>query len=450
MTRHLPDRVRRRLLAVVGAVLVTASTTGCATPLTETIGAGPEWGWTRQAAPLSLGVTHMEYSLAPSDPPDARARGEAILRGAGRFQNQHLMGFGVLNPEPSPGVEDWRSLDTRMALIRATGGTPVLTLAGAPDWMKGGAAGTTDWSRIEAAPLPRFYDDFARLCAKAVARYPDVRVVQVWNEFKGFYDPATNTWDAAGYTRLYDLVRAAVKAVRPDIAVGGPYIPLDAWADPGAGGAPSTLRGPWGITDRRALDVVEYWLARSSGAEFLAVDGGSGTRDAGLITSPSQGAERFGALTRWLRARSTLPIWWSEFYPEIDPTGGKGDAASPQRAAVTLETVAALARAGATTALLWQPQQSASFPYAALWTDTADGDGGRPTALTPGWTWLAPRLERGGVDLGRSPDGRLLAFRAADGMLLVNASPGALSVDGAGSDTLTLAGFGTVIVPAAA
>ena len=38
--------------------------------------------------------------------------------------------------------------------IRRSGGTPVITLCCAPDWMKGGRAGDTDWTGIEADPFP--------------------------------------------------------------------------------------------------------------------------------------------------------------------------------------------------------------------------------------------------------------------------------------------------------
>jgi hypothetical protein len=162
-----------------------------------------------------------------------------------------------------------------------------------------------------------------------------------------------------------------------------------------------------------------------------------------MLTSPAQAGERFAALSTWVRERTTLPLWWAEFYPE--PADTDDAAASPARSTVTLQAVAAMARAGVATALLWQPQESATFPYAALWTDTSSSDGGRPTALTAPWTWLAPRLERGEVELGRSPDGRLLLFRGPDGTLAVNTSAGAVSL--AGSDVV-LDPFGTAVLDA--
>ncbi|MEJ2864279.1 hypothetical protein [Actinomycetospora flava] len=432
--------MRPLLTALVLAVVVLVS---CGAGAGSTA-PGPDWGWVAQERPLSLGVTHMQYSLDAFGDPSAVARGREILRGAGRWQNQHLMGFGVQNPEPSPGVRDWTSLDARMRLIAGTGGTTVLTLAGAPDWMKGGAPGATDWAEIETAPEPEHFDDFARLSADAVARYPQVAAVQVWNEFKGFHDAATNTWDAAAYTDLYNRIHRAVKQVRPDVLVGGPYVPLDAWSADGRGGTPSDVRGPWGVTDGRALDAVSYWLAHYDGADFLTIDGGTGTKDAGLITTPTRGVDRFAALTRWLRERSDLPIWWAEFYPEPADTETRSD--TPQRAVMALEAVAAFARSGVDTALLWQPQAGEPLRHAALWTDVATAAGGTPTPLTEPWTWLAPRLARGEVEVGRSPDTRLLGFRAADGVLVVNSSAESASV-ATTAGPLDLPGYATAVLP---
>ena len=59
----------------------------------------------------------------------------------------------------------------------------------------------------------------------------------------------------------------------------------------------------------------------------------------------------------------------------------------------------------------------------ALWTDATKDDGGQPLPLTQAWQFLVPRLATGGVEIGRSasrPD--LLAFRADDGVVVVNLS----------------------------
>ncbi len=153
--------------------------------------------------------------------------------------------------------DDWTTLDRRVALIERSGGTPVITLCCAPDWMKGGRAGETDWTRLEVAPDPAHFGDFAALAAAVARRYPTVEYFQVWNELKGFFDPATNRWDAGGYTELYNRVYDAGKRVRPDARVGGPYVVLES-APADAQDHPADLAGTWGMIDQRGLDVVTY------------------------------------------------------------------------------------------------------------------------------------------------------------------------------------------------
>jgi hypothetical protein len=326
------------------------------------------------------------------------------------------MGFGTLNPEPAPGQYDWSTLDQRMQLVKATGGRTVLTLCCSPDWMKGGAPGQTDWSQLETAPEPAHFDDFAALAAQAVQRYPQIERVLVWNELKGFYNSALNRWDYEGYTELYNKVYTAVKAVRPDVQVGGPYVVMTS-LDPGSPDS-SDVRGPWGVADQRALDVVDYWLANNVGADFIAVDGGTATRNDTVTTPADAAASKFADLTAWIRQRSPLPVWWAEFYPDV-PSGEDGGPTSQASAASTLAVLAAYAQSGVSVALLWGPQ-GADLGFSALWTDSTKSDGGRPTPLTAPWQWLVPRLAAGDVSVGHSPNLPILAFRAPDGLLLVN------------------------------
>ena len=402
-------------LVALLAVVLAACTSG------QPVDTGPDaptghWRWTPQADRLQLGVTHTRKSLDPHHPDGARDRGFAILEHGAVWQNHHLMGFGTLNPEPAPGEYDWESLDRRMRLTEDTGARTVLTLCCAPDWMKGGAPGATDWSRLEDDPLPAYFADFAALAAAAVQRYPQVERVLVWNELKGFYRSDLNRWDQEGYTALYNEVYRAVKSVRPDVKVGGPYVVLTS-LDAGQPNA-SDLRGPWGAIDSRALAVVDHWLAHKAGADFVAVDGNTKTREGTRPVNVDVGARKYAAVDRWLRARTDLPIWWAEFYPDV-PDGVAAGPQSPATAAATLAAVAAYAETGARAALLWGPQAD-DIAYAALWTDSTEPGGGRPTPLTAAWRWLVPRLADGRVQVGRSPDRSVVAFRADDGQVLVN------------------------------
>jgi hypothetical protein len=434
------------MLAVLTTALVGCSGPSAPPPpvseqTLRAIEADDGFAWEQQAAPLDLGVTHTQNSLDSHHPSEATERGVDILSDDGAiWENHHLMGFGTTNPEPSPGDYDWETLDSRMELTERTGNRTVLTLCCAPDWMKGGTEGETDWDALEDNPLPEFYDDYAALAAAAVERYPQVERVMVWNELKGFYNHDENRWDYEGYTEFYNQVYTAVKDVRPDVQVGGPYVVLTS-LDPGSPDS-SDVSGPWGVADQRALDVVDYWLGHNVGADFLVVDGSTSTRQ-DTVPSALDGAQKFADLTRWLQERSDLPIWWAEFYPDA-PGDDDGGASSQASAATTLATVAAYARSGTSGALLWGPQGH-DLEYAALWTDSTEPDGGRPTPLTAAWQWLVPRLAEGDVEIGRSPEHPLLVFRASDGAVVVNTSEDTVEVS---PDTEPVGGFAVTVIPA--
>ena len=115
---------------------------------------------------------------------------------------------------------------------------------------------------------------------------------------KGFWDHSRNRWNYEAYTALYNAVYDALKAAVPGVMVGGPYVVVDTWADPAAGGKPAALTGECGTVDQRSLDVLEYWLANKHGADFVALDGGTVPRDATSVRSVTVSSAFFGAITR--------------------------------------------------------------------------------------------------------------------------------------------------------
>ena len=132
---------------------------------------------------FEIGITHTHHDLAPWGNAASVTRAKGLLsQHILRYQNQHIMGFGAMNPEPAPGYYNWSSLDQRIALMASTNATIVVTLCCAPDWMKGGLPNHTDWSKIAVAPLPTHYQDFAELSAQVARRYPEIQYFQVWNE----------------------------------------------------------------------------------------------------------------------------------------------------------------------------------------------------------------------------------------------------------------------------
>jgi hypothetical protein len=372
----LPHRTARivSVLAVGAVALVVTAAAGPAgatgTPPTST------------APPMTIGATHTAHSADSWNPKTAVDRAVSLAHGTTQLGNQHIMGWGAGNPEPSPGVWDFASLDARVALIRRTQVQPVLTLCCSPDWMKGGRPGSTDWTKLEVAPTPDHYDDFAALAVTIAKRYPDVKYFQVWNELKGFWNPATNNWNIAAYTALYNKVYLALKAYNPNLKVGGPYVPMTSFSSASTMSNPSTLRGPWGVLDQRALDAVQYWLSHAVGADFIDVDGGTATADKGLIASTAAGNDKFTAVTAWLRSRTTLPIWWAEIYSD---TRGNEAYDTTARGDSMIDALAKIARAGGAVALLWQPEGPGDINTAGLWSPTTVATGGQPT---PFWTHL--------------------------------------------------------------
>jgi hypothetical protein len=366
---------RRHLLAagVLVAIIWAAAASGGEQQ--SPLQAAPGWpGW---------GFTHTQFSADHGAPAATNSVARA-LAAEPLVQAQALMGWGAGNPEPRPGHYDFSSLDDRIDLIRRSGGIPVITLCCAPDWMKGGRAGTTDWDRLTEAPLPQHYADFAALAATVAERYPDVHYFMVWNEFKGFWDQERNTWDARGYTDLFNDVYDAVKAVNPQAHVGGPYLPLYS-APKGSAGA---LTGPWGAVDPRPLAAFEYWLTHKRGADFVVVDGVA--NGAGSAVDPFVAAGMFSAVNRWIQQHTDLPIWWAEWY--LDPRVRQWPA-DRQIAAYTVAMME-LARAGTQTTLYWNPRPRGRGCVGCLWTDTAHHDGGAPlpflTVLQEFSRWFPP------------------------------------------------------------
>ncbi|GGK76332.1 hypothetical protein Sme01_52100 [Sphaerisporangium melleum] len=413
-------------LALVVGLLTVAAKRGGERPggVAATILATPEPPPSLEQPPVveswpRWGVTHTQYS-ADNESDDVRRRVSDLFARVPMLQNQHIMGWGAGNPEPAPGKYDFRDLDRRVKLMAATKAQPVLTLCCAPDWMKGGPQGRTNWSTIEVAPLREHFDDYAKLAATVARRYPTVTHYMVWNEFKGFWDDAHNDWDVEAYTDLYNRVYDAIKAVNPKIQVGGPYIPIDSHV---SSANASTLRGPWGAVDSRNLAGLDYWLKHKKGADFIVVDGSSATNDRGLVPDEFTALKKFSAVTSWLRQRSgDLPVWWAEWY--IAPDNIEWD--EQHRTAVQAAAMMEFARSGVATALYWNPQRKGGDDCpGCLWTP-ADGGEMPMAGLLSGFTRWFPA----GAELLAPPvsDPRVQVLAVERQMIMVNTADAAITV----------------------
>lgn len=337
-------------------------------------------------ARMVVGWTHERWS--PDRLPEGAGAeaGRRILAAAAPLQNTNILGWGMPSPMPAPGVENFGALDQRVQMMLRTARWPVITLCCAPDWMKAPPNGAGEQARFEQAPQASAYAAFASLSARVAQRYPQVRHFMVWNELKGFWDGAAQRWDAAAYTELYNQVYKAVKAVRPDALIGGPYVVLDSFqaGTPEAGRLGSDIAGAWGTVDRRALEVIDYWLEHKAGADFIVLDASIMPRRGGLAVAPAQALDKFAATQQWVRRKTSLPLWWAEFYPSTRELSG---AAALQQLSQAID----MAEAGGATALLfWNPVCRADAEYgreACLWND----GGGAAVQDTGLAQWLARR-----------------------------------------------------------
>lgn len=363
------------VLVAVAAVLVPRL--GSAPPQSATDSVIPVRGDPR--GPVTPTSTHFSYGFdfsvegpyTNSDSPiQALSSARKVMSSIpGMLEDTAIMDWGLPDPEPSPGVYNLSALAARIRLIRSTGGTPVITLCAAPDWMKAG-------SGPDVPPTPSNYQAFALLAAKIAQAFPQVKYFVVWNEFKGFWSPADHKYKIGLYTEMYNDVYTAIKRVRPDALVGGPYAPTQPYANPRFGTVSSTPHGAWGFLDQGVLYAIDYWLANKAGADFIAVDGPDYPAS-GPITDPLTATNKYTAVDLWLRQRTSLPIWWME--SRLEPSGSNWSAS--RAAAIRIATLTQLASSGARAGMQWQPQQGQSWPDKGLWTATSSPGGGQPTVL---------------------------------------------------------------------
>jgi hypothetical protein len=427
-----------------GLASVTQAASKVASPATSVVLAAPAAGRPSVGGPGAVNPVPVHTSLSASGPSatgrtfsygyDMAQQGPYVSAGApaqaarqvaqsigGSFEDVPIMGWGVGSPEPSPGIFDFSQIAKRIAFVQSTGGIPVITLCASPDWMKGGQPGVTDWSQIDVAPVPQHFQDFATLSAAIAKAFPQVKYFVVWNEMKGFWDQSTNSWDAAGYTSLYNDVFSAIKTVRPDALVGGPYVSMESSSGPSTS-SPATPSGPWGHLDPTSLAAVSYWLAHKTGADFIAVDGRAFTSNAGFTSDPLTSTEKYAAVDIWLTGQTSLPIVWMESH--ILPA--YVTATQQQQAALRIAVLLQMASSGASVGLQWNPEEDAGWDE-GLWTSSDGTGGGAPTTLAQELPGVLGVLAAPVSLLSGEPVGTLVAS-GADGTVTVHESATAASV----------------------
>ncbi len=212
---------------------------------------------------------------------------------------QHIIGFGAENGielNPAPGVYNWGAFDPAFnRMMSCSPAKPIIIFCRAPGW-----SGVT---QDDLPVLPAFFQAYADLCAAVAARYPQVTYFSVWNEMKGFWNPAQNRWDYEGYTAMYNAIWTKVKAVRPTCKIGGPYVILQSgstgtsWSH-----GPTTATFPGGSHDLRQIQVMQYFAANALGYDFLSCDGGIENQfGAQFGADPHQQLEKLWGWWKWVR-----------------------------------------------------------------------------------------------------------------------------------------------------
>ena len=389
---------------------------------------------------LSPGMTFGGSTLDPvKGDPIALKAATQLLTDRFPFQNQWSGGFGVDSDKQWPtqaSAYDWTELDARINLILSTGRTPVITLCGVPAWMR---VTSTDYF---SAPQAAYFQAYANYAAAIAARYPQVKYFLVWSEMKGFWNAALNRWDYEGYTKFYNDIYAALKAVSPAIQVGGPYVNMTNFYGTASGG--SALTGAYGTIKQNALDVVTYWLANNQGADFLVVDGSVMGNDNTQVPADWYAANQyFSDVNAWLKQQSSLPIWWSEYYPNPCLYSGCAPYVAifdhDQQNTLLSKTLLSM-MPDVSVALKWTPDgesvtsadlpapyQISTGPYAdmgdqsSVWSDTAAVGGGKGFPFADSLAQLEQYFSPGStLYSAQVSNGNVAAYATSTAIALVN------------------------------
>jgi len=283
---------------------------------------------------LTWGITNTQYSWWNGGNTAASQAAGALLKSVASIYNVFIMGWGPGNPWPSKDAPyDFSGIKARVDLAASLGGVLWISFCTAPGWMK--VAGydslsdtqkdAADWN-MDLAPLPGNEDDFAALCAAVAKAFPQVKVFQVWNEFKGMWT-AQGTLDYGRYTRLYNKVYSAVKAVRPDAQIGGFYAVLEGDGTRAVFGdlVPDSKHSAEPLIDE-SKEAIAYFTQNAVGLDYFLVDrsnvdyhndgynpDSSGTfrpsRDQAMLLT-----KYFQKATAEVAEMTGKPIVWSEYY----------------------------------------------------------------------------------------------------------------------------------------
>ena len=210
------------LLAPAGASATHLTATGSPGGPSVPWGFNEDWGWSNNAfSGAEMANRHMQ--LAGAIMPDSLS--------ANRFHVQWAYVEGVR------GTYDWAISDAVYAAMQQHTVKPIMLLHRAPPWARDPAATCPFGAEDVCAypPLPQYDSEWKSFVQAAVARYPNVRAVEIWNEpnLGVFWAPAA---DPDRYAAILKAAHDAVIAAGSStpVLVGGLFPAINADSSNGA------------------------------------------------------------------------------------------------------------------------------------------------------------------------------------------------------------------------
>lgn len=386
--------------------------------------------------------TRVGFSIVQTDSNAELTSGSANLIDTISIANVHTHGFHLdANTwHPAAGVFNWSSFDARMDTIPA-GVDAWITLCGCPNWMRDGDTSgypitwpSTPVSFDFKPPLAEHIDAWVDMAVAIVERYDGVtrpqtvKVVQPWNEMKGMFSSSLGRWYYEYYVTMWDAVKPAIEAVRPDILLAGSYPVLGMWKTGNSvnwqSGSPAEF-----YFDTRDVACVDALLPSMRSQDIAAVDTRNRMFETGVPYTPSVDEWEVQRIaTDWVKDRfSPRTLVISEWYAFAESSAGwNGDFTAWSPTTPDAEAFAIWA-----WSLIGTIESRAD--YVLLWAATTPGypvgvinsDGSRIEPAASVLEWIKGHLGST-VHVDRGAD--TLELVAVDGSILVNKATFAVTV----------------------
>lgn len=294
-------KARSTLIATATAVLsLLLVGTASATHLSETGSPGGPtvpwgfnegWGWSNpQLGWWSADLTTTQVRIGGAIQPDALS--------ADRFSVQWAM------VEQIKGKYDWTEPDGEYEAMQRYAPQPVMVLANAPVWARDRSAQCPVSGLCLYPPLAKYDSQWKKFVRAAIARYPNVRAIEVWNEpnLGRFWAPAPDPKRYGAILRAAHDAAVAQRSTKP-VVVGG------------LGPAANTA------TTMGAAEYLKQVYASAGAGYFEGIGAHPYTTQVPLVENMAKRLDKLRAV-RDASADSGTSLWITEMGLSSDGTSG--------------------------------------------------------------------------------------------------------------------------------